>query len=173
MFGWEQALDVNSDWYIEFARPLATNTADWAAMRALGVDWFSGESQSPQPNAGLAFPLDFGQTGNMGNTGMIVNNGSYVSTPVITAHGGLDSGLTIHWNTSDGNEGDLSFAGDIQNVPVTINTDTHSAIMGGLDVSYQLGSRDWPRIPAGGSCSFALLASGGGWVSVQSHDTYM
>jgi len=124
-------------------------------------------------NAGLVFPINFGQTGNTGNTGMIVNNGSYVSTPVITAHGWLDNGLTIHWNTSDGNEGDLSFNGNVGNVPVTINTDTHSAIMGGLDVSYLLGSRDWPRIPAGGSCSFALLASGNGWVTVQSHDTYM
>ena len=124
-------------------------------------------------NAGLAFPLDFGQTGNAGTTGMIENNGSYVSMPTITAHGWLDNGLTIHWNTSDGNEGDLSFNGNVGNVPVTINTDTHSAIMGGLDVSYLLGSRDWPRIPAGGSCSFALLASGSGWVSVQSHDTYM
>ena len=147
--------------------------ADWAAMQELGVDWFSGDTQSPQPNTGLVFPLDFGQSGNTGNTGMIDNNGSYTSMPTITAHGSLDNGITVHWNTSDGNEGDLSFNGNVGNVPVTINTDTHSAIMGGLDVSYQLGSRDWPRIPAGGSCSFALLASGNGWVTVQSHDTYM
>ena len=147
--------------------------ADWQAMQALGIDWFDGDSQSLQPNTGLVFPLNFGQSGNMGNTGMINNNGSYTAIPVITAHGWLDSGLTIHWTTSDGNEGDLSFNGNVGNVPVTINTDTHSAIMGGLDVSYLLGSRDWPRIPAGGSCSFALLASGNGWVTVQSHDTYM
>ncbi len=147
--------------------------ADWNAMKALGVSWFDGGQQSPQPNTGLVFPLNFGQTGNAGNTGMIANNGSYVAMPTITAHGWLDSGLTIHWNTSDGHEGDLSFNGNVGNVPVTINTDTHSAIIGGLDVSYQLGSRDWPRIPAGGSCSFALLASGNGWVTVQSHDTYM
>lgn len=142
-------------------------------MQALGVEWFSGDSQSPQANLGLAFPLDFGQSGNMGNTGMIVNNGSYTAMPVITAHGRLDGGLTIHWYTSDGHEGDLSFNGNVENVPVTINTDSRSAIMGGMDVSYLLGSRDWPRIPAGGSCSFALLASGSGWVTVQSHDTYM
>jgi hypothetical protein len=147
--------------------------AGWNIMQALGVDWFDGDSQSPQPNAGLVFPLNFRQSGNTGNTGMIDNNGSYTSMPTITAHGWLDNSLTIHWNTSDGHEGDLSFNGNVGNVPVTINTDTHSAIMGGLDVSYQLGSRDWPRIPAGGSCSFALLASGGGWVSVQSNDTYM
>ena len=147
--------------------------ADWAAMQSRGVKWFDGDSQSPQPNTGLAFPLDFGQAGNSGNTGMIENNGSYTSMPTITAHGWLDGGLTIHWNASDGNEGDLSFTGGVGNVPVTIKTDSHSAIMGGLDVSYLLGSRDWPRIPAGGSCSFALLASGSGWVSVQSHDTYM
>lgn len=146
---------------------------DYSVLQSLGVTWFSGDSQSQQPNAGLAFPINFGQTGNAGNTGMISNNGSYVSMPTITAYGWLDGGLTIHWNTSDGNEGDLSFTGNVGNVPVTINTDTHSAIMGGLDVSYLLGSRDWPRIPAGGSCSFALLASGSGWVSVQSHDTYM
>ena len=126
-----------------------------------------------EANAGLAFPLDFGQTGNAGNTGMITNNGSYTAMPTITAHGWLDGGLTVHWTTSDGNEGYLSYKGSIQNVPVTINTNSRSAIMGGLDVSYQLGSRDLPRIPAGGSCSFALLASGNGWVTVQSHDTYM
>ena len=147
--------------------------ADWQTMQTLGIDWFDGGTQSPQPNLGLVFPLNFGQSGNMGNTGMITNNGSYTAMPVITAHGWLDSGLTIHWTTSDGHEGDLSFNGNVGNVPVTINTDTHSAIMGGLDVSYLLGSRDWPRIPAGGSCSFALLASGNGWVTVQSHDTYM
>ena len=124
-------------------------------------------------NTGLVFPLNFGQSGNTGNTGMITNNGSYTAMPTITAHGWLGNGLTIHWATSDGNEGDLSFNGNVGNVPVTINTDTHSAIMGGLDVSYLLGSRDWPRIPAGGSCSFSLLASGSGWVTVQSHDTYM
>lgn len=44
LFGWEQFLDVNSDWYIEFARPLATNTADWQAMQARGVTWFDGDS---------------------------------------------------------------------------------------------------------------------------------
>ena len=146
---------------------------DWQAMQARGVTWFDGDTQSPQPNAGLAFPLNFGQSGNTGNTGMITNNGSYTAMPTITAYGWLGNGLTIHWNTSDGNEGDLSFNGNVENVPVTINTDTHSAIMGGLDVSYLLGSRDWPRIPAGGSCSFSLLASGSGWVTVQSHDTYM
>ena len=154
-------------------KTIRVTQSDYAAMQALGVDWFSGDTQSPQANSGLDFPLDFGQAGNAGNTGMIANNGSYASMPVITAHGWLDGGLTIHWNTSDGNEGDLSFTGGVGNVPVTINTDSHSAIMGGLDVSYLLGSRDWPRIPAGGSCSFALLASGSGWVSVQSHDTYM
>lgn len=146
---------------------------DYSALQSLGVTWFDGDSQSPQPNAGLVFPIDFRQAGDAGNTGMINNNGSYTAMPTITAHGHLDSGLTIHWNTSDGHEGDLSFNGNVENVPVTINTDTHSAIMGGLDVSYLLGSRDWPRIPAGGSCSFALLASGGGWITVQSHDTYM
>ena len=146
---------------------------DYSALQSFGITWFDGDSQSPQPNAGLVFPLNFGQSGNTGNTGMITNNGSYVAMPTITAHGNLDSGLTIHWTTSDGHEGDLSFNGNVGNVPVTINTDTHSAIMGGLDVSYLLSSRDWPRIPAGGSCSFALLASGNGWVTVQSHDTYM
>ena len=98
-------------------------SAEWNAMQSLGIDWFSGDSQSPQPNAGLAFPLNFGQTGNAGNTGMISNNGSYTSMPTITAHGWLNGGLTIHWNTSDGNEGDLSFNGNVGNVPVTINTE--------------------------------------------------
>lgn len=167
------ALKCPTDGYAVWRHVGLYTAAGWAAMQTRGVTWFDGDSQSPQPNAGLAFPLGFGQTGNAGNTGMITNNGSYTSMPVITAHGWLDGGLAIHWYTSDGNEGYLSFTGDIGNVPVTINTDTHSAIMGGLDVSYQLGSRDWPRIPAGGSCSFALLASGNGWATVQSHDTYM
>ena len=166
-------LTISAEYTIRFDMFQLCTQSDYAAMQSLGVDWFSGDTQSPQANSGLDFPLDFGQTGNTGNTGMIENNGSYTSMPTITAHGWLDGGLTIHWTTSDGNEGDLSFTGDVGNVPVTIKTDSHSAIMGGLDVSYQLGSRDWPRIPAGGSCSFALLASGSGWVSVQSHDTYM
>jgi hypothetical protein len=42
LFGWEQSLDVNSDWYIEFARPLATDAAGWAAMQSLGINYFDG-----------------------------------------------------------------------------------------------------------------------------------
>lgn len=144
------------------------SAADYAAMQALGVNWFDGDTQSPQPNTGLVFPLSFGVTASPGNILTMVNMGSSTAYPTLTFTGGFPDGVTLVHD-----QGTLSYGQPVGATPVVVDTRAGTASLGGSDVSRNLTSRVMPRIPAGGSLTLRLLSSGSGWVTVTSHDTYI
>jgi hypothetical protein len=142
--------------------------ADWQAMQEAGVTWFDGDSQSPRAYSGLSFPLGFGVVGSGGDTGLLVNGGSYRSSPVLTVSGSFSDGVLLEHDS-----GALSYDGPVGSVPLVLDCRTGTAHMGGVDVTRRMSRFDWPSVPAGGSLSLRLLSPGSGWVDVESRDAWM
>lgn len=155
---------------------LLTDT-DYQALRARGVTWFDGDSQSPQPNAGLSYGpdnkgLSYGVSAEGERNLMIVGNrGTTVSYPTITVTGPFPNGVEIQTGVG----GVIRYTGAIGMVPLVIQCDPRNvaASMGGVDVGRYLTGRDLPAIPAGGSMSLRLMSAGSGWVTVTVRDTYL
>jgi hypothetical protein len=153
------------------------SAADYAAMQSSGVTWFSGDSQSPQPNAGLSYGLDgkglsYGvSTGGERNLAVLSNHGTTVSYPTITVTGPFPNGVEIQTGVG----GVIRYTGAVGMVPLVIQCDPRNvaASMGGVDVGRYLTGRDLPAIPAGGSMSLRLMSAGSGWVTVTVRDTYL
>ena len=54
-----------------------------------------------------------------------------------------------------------------------LDSRTRTASVNGVDVSETLISRGFPTVPPQGGLSLLLRTVGGGWVDVESHDTYL
>lgn len=151
--------------------------SDWQALRALGVDWFDGDSQSPQPNAGLSYGLDgkglsYGvSAGGERNLAVLSNHGTTLAYPTLTVTGPFPDGVEIQ----TGSGGVIRYTDAIGMVPLVLQCDPRNvaASMGGVDVGRYLTGRDLPAIPAGGSVSLRLMSAGSGWVTVALRDTYL
>jgi hypothetical protein len=120
---------------------------------------------------GLEYPSSYGGLGGAGDTGMLVNGGSYDAYPVITVNGPFPDGLLL---VHDG--GSLEYQGSVSaGTPLTLDCDprSQSASMGGVDVSRNLIRRDFPMVPRMGSTAIRLLSAGSGWVTCTWHDTYL
>lgn len=151
--------------------------ADWQAMQARGITWFDGDSQSPQPNAGLSYGpdgrgLSYGvSVAEERNLVIVGNRGTTVSYPTLTVTGPFPDGVEIQ----TGSGGVIRYTGAIGMVPLVIQCDPRNvaASMGGVDVGRYLTGRDLPAIPAGGSMSLRLMSAGSGWVTVTVRDTYL
>ncbi|MEK0215841.1 hypothetical protein [Bifidobacterium mongoliense] len=142
--------------------------ADWNAMQALGVDWFSGDSYPVPTGKGLSYPLNYGTGGVASNVALLINQGSSKAFPVFTVTGPFTNGVQIQWG---GNA--LQYDGTIGAVPLILDSRSQTASMGGVDVSRNLSRRDFPMVPAGGSVSLRLMSAGTGWVTAVCRDTYI
>jgi hypothetical protein len=155
----------------EFAPP------DWQAMQARGITWFDGDSQSPQPNAGLSYGpdgrgLSYGvSAGGERNLAVLSNYGTTNAYPTLTVTGPFPDGVEIQTGVG----GVIRYTGAVGMVPLVIQCDPRNAAasMGGVDVGRYLTGRDLPAIPANGSMSLRLMSAGSGWVTVTTHDTYL
>jgi hypothetical protein len=156
---------------------IIVSDSDWQAMQALGIYWFDGDSQSPQPNAGLSYGpdgrgLSYGvSAGGERNLAVLSNHGTTNAYPTITVTGPFPNGVEIQTGVG----GVIRYTGAIGMVPLTIQCDPRnvSASMGGVDVGRYLTGRDLPAIPAGGSVSLRLMSAGSGWVTVTTRDAYL
>lgn len=118
----------------------------------------------------LTYYLDDDETA-ASNTGVVTNAGSSRAYPVFRVHGPMPDGV------------DLEFPGTglrLQcSLPVyagsalILDSRTRTASVNGVDVSETLISRGFPTIPPQGGLSLLLRTVGGGWVDVESHDTYI
>ena len=118
----------------------------------------------------LTYYLDDDETA-ASNTGVVANAGSSRAYPVFRVHGPMPDGV------------DLEFPGTglrLQcSLPVyagsalILDSRTRTASVNGVDVSETLISRGFPTIPSHGGLSLLLRTAGGGWVDVESHDTYI
>jgi hypothetical protein len=67
----------------------------------------------------------------------------------------------------------LQYDGAIGAVPLTLDSRSQTASMGGVDVSRNLSRRDFPVVPASGSVSLRLMSAGSGWVTASCRDTFI
>ena len=119
----------------------------------------------------LQWPLSFGAGAiRTGNVCTISNRGTIPADVLITASGDMPQGLAIT-DVSTGKQ--LAYGWGVTWQPVVLDSRTRTASVAGVDVSRGLTSRDFPTVPAGGSITLSLMASGTGTVTATCHDTYI
>lgn len=119
----------------------------------------------------LQWPLTFGAGAiRTGNVCTIHNSGTIAADVVITASGDMPQGIAIT-DVSTGRQ--LAYGWGVTWQPVTFDSSTRMATVAGVDVSRGLTSHDFPTVPAGGSITLSLAASGTGMVQVTCRDTYI
>ena len=119
----------------------------------------------------LMWPLSFGAGAiRTGNSCTIYNNGTIPADITITASGNMPDGFALT-NLATGEQ--LVYGGMVTYQPVTLDVFDGTAFIAGVDVSRSIGSWDFSGVPAKGSCSFSLQASGTGTVQVSCRDTYV
>ncbi len=121
---------------------------------------------------GLEYPLSYGKSiaADSRNTGVIVNKGTSRAYPVYMVNGPFPEGVSI---TFPGALQTLKYSQPVGDVPLVLDTRSRSASIGGLDVTRSLESRGFATVPPGGSLTVSMLSAGSGWVSVESHDTWI
>lgn len=117
---------------------------------------------------GLKYPLTYGTAGTASNVALLLNQGSAKAYPVLTVTGPFPNGIQIQWDGSA-----LQYDGAIGAVPLTLDSRSQTASMGGVDVSRNLSRRDFPVVPAAGSVSLRLMSAGSGWVTAVCRDTFI
>jgi hypothetical protein len=119
---------------------------------------------------GLVFPLRFTESVGDEASTSVSNTGSFDASPVITVVGPFPDGILIQHD-----QGALEWTGSIGSSPLVLDCSprAHTAVLGGVDVSRNLKRRDFPVVPAGGSLSLRVMSAGGGWIDVESRDTYL
>lgn len=117
----------------------------------------------------ILLPIQFAGEVEVQNSATIQNNGSSEAYPVITCQGSFPDGVKLNWAG-----GQLVYPAPIGGAgPLVLDCRTHTASIRGVDVTRSLTSRDFPSIPAGGSLTLSLFASGNGTVTVSVRDTYL
>ena len=119
--------------------------------------------------AGLVYGLSYGETPEtLQGVATLANAGTSPAYPIITLNGPIEGGARVDW---DG--GSVGYSEPVGGVPVTLDSLTRTASVGGLDVSRHLTSRGFPSVPAGGSITLSAQMVGTGWADVEWRDTYI
>ena len=119
----------------------------------------------------LQWPLSFGAGAiRTGNVCTIHNSGTIPADVLITASGDMPQGIAVT-DVSTGRQ--LAYGQAVTWQPVVFDSSTLMATVAGVDVSRGLTSRDFPTVPAGGSITLSLAASGTGTVTAVCRDTYI
>ena len=132
-----------------------------AASASRGLVWASG---------GLVWPLSYGEGVASASVCTVANRGTWPAMPVITASGDMPDGFVL---TDVGTGLQLAYAQPVRYQPLVLDCRTRTASVAGVDVTRGLSARAWPAVPAHGSLTLALDASGTGQVEVSCHDTYI
>ena len=119
--------------------------------------------------AGLAYPLRYGEaSGPSANVATVENAGNATAYPVITAYGPFPDGVRVDCGGLV-----VEYSAPVGDVPLVLDCASRTASVGGVDASRALSSRSFPSVPPASSATLVLSSSGGGWVSVESRDTYI
>lgn len=132
-----------------------------------GLNWGSA-------GAGLKWPLDWGDGGLDGNSGIVYNSGNAAGGPVITVHGNFPQGVTL----MDSEGRSLVFDGPVlSGSPVTFDCrpGRRTVKAGGVNQSALLSSREWFTVPAGGDLGVSFLphTAGNGWAETTMQDVWL
>jgi len=151
-----------------FPRPERLSTASRVGLMVPGAPSTQGLVWS---EAGvLLWPLSYGNAAATASVCTVANRGTYPATPVITAAGDMPDGFVL---TDVATGSQLAYGQPVRWQPVVLDCRSRVATVAGVDVTRALTSRGWPSVPAGGSLTLALTASGTGQVEVSCHDTYI
>lgn len=119
---------------------------------------------------GLAYPLDYGAASVDQSQALLRNAGTSRAYPVLRASGDWPDGVLLMWGEGQA----LEWRGVIRpGVPLVLDCRSQTASMGGVDVSRGLVRRGFPWIEPGGDIMLRVLSAGGGWVGVETRDTYI
>lgn len=164
--------NLSGDITLVFERPERLSTlAHSGEARASVVQ--SGGLSYGAANAGLAYPLSYGAVSDGATVMRLPNQGTSRAYPTYTLCGDWPSGCTLRL-ACDGRASTLAFGEAIHTgTPVLLDTRSRTATMGGVDVTAKLSQRGWMTIPAGKALTVNLATPGSGWVTCESHDTYI
>lgn len=164
--------NLSGDITLVFERPeRLSSLAHSGEARASVVQ--SGGLSYGAANAGLAYPLSYGAVSDGATVMRLPNQGTSRAYPTYTLCGDWPSGCTLRL-ACDGRASTLAFGEAIHTgIPVLLDTRSRTATMGGVDVTAKLSQRGWMTIPAGKALTVNLATPGSGWVTCESHDTYI
>ncbi len=164
--------NVTGDITLVFERPeRLSSLAHSGEARASVVQ--SGGLSYGSSNAGLAYPLGYGVTSDGATVMRLPNQGTSRAYPTFVLNGDWPEGCALRL-ACDGRTSTLGFGEAIHaGIPVLLDTRSRTATMGGVDVTSGLSRRGWMTIPAGKALTVNLATPGSGWVTCESHDTYM
>lgn len=113
--------------------------------------------------------LDWGKSAPIASA--LPNEGNADAFPVITVRGDFPAGFNLTWNGRS-----ITYPSTVTaSTPVVVDSKTGSVLVGGMDQTYKLTSRDWFSVPAGSSFQpkITALAPSNGWADVSLSSTYM
>ena len=147
----------------------------------LATEWLGDPNDSVsvlfdtlEGDEGIHYPLTYyldDDDAAASNTGVVTNAGSSRAYPIFRVHGPMPDGVDLEFpGTGLRLQCSLPvYAGS----PLILDSRTRTASVNGVDVSETLISRGFPTVPPQGGLSLLLRTVGGGWVDVESHDTYI
>lgn len=119
---------------------------------------------------GLQYPVQYGvEVSDSRNACVLHNDGTSRAYPIFQATGPFPDGVAVAFQ--DGSS--LSYSQPVGVTPLILDSRSHAATIGGVDVSRGLIARGFPVIEPGGSLGVTLQSSGSGWVTCVTHDAYM
>lgn len=164
--------NLSGDITIVFERPERLSTLAHSGESRASVVQAGGLSYGTG-NAGLAYPLSYGTVSDGATIMRLPNQGTSRAYPTYTLNGEWPNGCTLRLSC-DGRASTLAFGETIHTgTPVLLDTRSRTATMGDVDVTAKLSQRGWMTIPSGSALTVNLATPGSGWVTCESHDTYI
>ena len=171
-------LDVDPEWHD--AAITGTLTLVCPDPRRYGVEPSVGSmSVAPaggggvdlgEAGSGLAWPLDWGLAAASRSTCTVHNRGTATAWPSISVSGSMPGGFVLT-DLATGRQ--LAYGAPVTWQGVELDCLARTASVAGVDVTRNLSARDFPRVPAGGSLTLSLFATGTGGATVTCRDTYI
>ena len=118
---------------------------------------------------GLHFPISFGDVELASTVCSVSNAGTHTAYPTITFNGGGSQDIRIA--TPDGQQ--LRFQGNSALRPLVFDCRNHRVSCQGVDVTRHVTSKYWPAIKPGKTQGFSIMSTGGGYIQIESYDTYL
>ena len=119
---------------------------------------------------GLWYPIQYGvEVSDSRNACVLRNDGSSRAYPVFQVTGPFPDGVAVAFQ--DG--ASLAYSQPVGVTPLILDSRSHSATIGGVDVSRGLNARGFPVIEPGATLGVTLQSAGTGWVTCVTHDAYM
>lgn len=119
---------------------------------------------------GLQYPVQYGvEVSDSRNACVLHNDGTSRAYPIFQATGPFPDGVAVAFQ--DGSS--LAYSQPVGVTPLILDSRSHSATIGGVDVSRGLIARGFPVIEPGATLGVTLQSAGTGWVTCVTHDAYM